>query len=41
MDMTLETERLGTRDEVGELAAVEWKRQWKLSAWGVETRMVS
>ena len=46
VETTLETYQLGTRDDVGDLAtgewrrigaitAVEWRRHWRLSAWGV------
>ena len=37
---SLET-KMGTGDDVGDVAAVEWKRESTLSAWGVERRMVS
>ena len=36
---SLET-KMGTGDDVGDVAAVEWQRESTLSAWGVERRMV-
>ena len=48
METTLEVSRLGTRDDIGDLAAWEWRltgdlaagewtRHWRLSGRGVET----
>ena len=37
--MTLETKRLVTGDDTGDLAAGEWTRHWKLRGWGVETTL--
>ena len=36
---SLET-KMGSGDDVGDVAAVEWKRESTPSAWGVERRMV-
>ena len=33
----METWRLETVDNNGDLVVVEWSRQWRLSDWGVET----
>ena len=32
---------MGTGDDVGDVAAVEWKRETTLNAWGEERKMVS
>ena len=32
-------ERLWTGDDIGDLAAGEWRREWRLTDWGVEVRM--
>ena len=37
--MTLETWQLGSGDDVGDLAAGEWRRHWRLSRCGVETTL--
>jgi len=37
--MTLETKRLGTGDDVGDLAAGDWRRRWIFSDWGLEMTM--
>ena len=36
VETTLETWRLGSGDDVGDLADVEWSQRWRLDAWGVE-----
>ncbi|XP_044182858.1 uncharacterized protein LOC122963467 [Acropora millepora] len=36
---TLETWQLGSGDDVGDLAAGEWRRHWRLGGWGVETTL--
>ena len=37
--MTMETWRLGTEDNNGDLVAGEWRQQWRLGGWGVETTL--
>ena len=37
--MRLETKRLGTGDDVGDLAAGEWGRHCRLSCWRMETTL--
>ena len=39
METTLETLRLGTRDDVRELKDGEWRLHRRLRGWGVETRL--
>ena len=35
----LESEWLGTGDEIADLAAVDWRWQWRLSGCGLERTM--
>ena len=35
--MTPETWPRGNGDDSGDLAAGDWRRQWRLSSWGLET----
>ena len=39
MEMMLDTWRLGSGDEVGDLAAGEWRRHWRLDGCGMETTL--
>ena len=41
MEKTWETWRLGSGDEVGDLATGEWRRRWRLGGWRVETTLES
>ena len=38
MDITLEN-WLGSRHDVGYLAAEEWRQRWRFMGWGVETTL--
>ena len=37
VETTLETLQLGTRHDVGDLAAGEWTQSWRPSGWGQGT----
>ena len=39
VETTLETQRLGSGEESGDLAAGDWRRQWRLSSWELEATL--
>ena len=41
MEKTWETWQLSNGDDVGHLAAGEWRRSWRLGGWRVEKTMVT
>ena len=39
LETTLETKRLGSGDDSGDLADGEWRRHWRLGNWGMGTTL--